>query len=83
VDATMFIVVSSLLSVFNIEKVQDAEGRPFVYSYKGSVIRYSTPTVSLFDGANRFISRPHSFPCSIVPRDKRAEELVIADTMAR
>ncbi|KAH9976261.1 cytochrome P450 [Lactifluus volemus] len=63
VDATMFIVVSSLLSVFNIEKVQD---EPFVYSYKGSVI-----------------SCPHSFPCSIVPRDKQAEELIIADTMAR
>ncbi|KAH9976259.1 cytochrome P450 [Lactifluus volemus] len=35
VDATMFIVVSSLLSVFNIEKVQD---EPFVYSYKGAII---------------------------------------------
>ncbi|KAH9976262.1 cytochrome P450 [Lactifluus volemus] len=58
VDATMFIVVSSLLSVFNIEKVQDAE-------------------------ANHLISCPHSFPCSIVPRDKQAEELIIADTMAR
>jgi hypothetical protein len=80
VDATMFIVVSSLLSVFNIEKVQD---EPFVYSYKGSVIRYSTTTMSLFNGANHFISCPHSFPCLIVPRDKQAEELIIADTMAR
>jgi cytochrome P450 len=44
VDATVFIVISSLLSVFNIEKVQDAEGRPFVYSYTGSIIRYSTGT---------------------------------------
>jgi hypothetical protein len=49
VDATMFIVVSSLLSVFNIEKVQDAEGRPFVYSYKGAGIRYSTTIISLFN----------------------------------
>jgi len=29
------------------------------------------------------ISRPHSFPCSIVPRDKKSEELITADTMAR
>jgi hypothetical protein len=80
VDATMFIVVSSLLSVFNIEKVQD---EPFVYSYKGAIIRYSTTTISLFNEANHLISSPHSFPCSIVPRDKQAEELIIADTMVR
>jgi len=29
------------------------------------------------------ISRPNTFPCSIVPRDKRAEELIIADAIAR
>jgi cytochrome P450 len=30
-----------------------------------------------------FVNHPESFPCSITPRDKRAEELIIADTMAR
>jgi len=29
------------------------------------------------------ISRPEPFSCSFIPRDKRAEELIIADTMAR
>jgi cytochrome P450 len=48
VDATMFIVISSLLSVFNIEKAHDAEGRPFIYSFTCSIRRYSTqaPTIS-------------------------------------
>ena len=46
-DATLFIVVASFLSVFNIEKVPNPEGRPFVYSYTGSVVRYSTPVISL------------------------------------
>ena len=35
-DATLFIVVASLLSVFNIEKVKD---QPFKYTYRGTVIR--------------------------------------------
>jgi hypothetical protein len=46
-DATLFIVVASLLSVFNIEKVPNPEGRPFVYSYTGLVVRCSTPVISL------------------------------------
>ncbi|KAI0253743.1 cytochrome P450 [Lactifluus subvellereus] len=47
VDATLFIVVASLLSVFNIEKVPDPESRPLVYSYTGSIIRCSTPTIPI------------------------------------
>ena len=47
VDATLFIVVASVLSVFNIEKVPDPEGRPFVYPYTGLVVRCSTPVISL------------------------------------
>jgi hypothetical protein len=27
--------------------------------------------------------RPARFSCSIVPRDKRAEELIVAETLAR
>jgi Cytochrome P450 len=40
VDATLFITVASLFSVFNIEKGQCAEGEPFTYSYTGSTLRY-------------------------------------------
>ena len=40
VDATLFITVASLFSVFNIQKGQRAEGEPFTYSYTGSLMRY-------------------------------------------
>ena len=46
-DATLFIVVASVLSVFNLEKEPDPEGRPFVYSYTGSGVKCSTPFISL------------------------------------
>ncbi|KAI9428888.1 hypothetical protein H4582DRAFT_1773480, partial [Lactarius indigo] len=59
VDATMFIVVASLFSVFNIERVKRADGSPEEYSFMG-----------------RGITGPNPFSCSIVPRDKRAEELI-------
>jgi cytochrome P450 len=38
-DATLFIVVASLLSVFNIEKLDDAKGLPFEYTYTGEMLR--------------------------------------------
>ncbi|KAH9972642.1 cytochrome P450 [Lactifluus volemus] len=65
VDATLFITVASLFSVFNIQKGQGADGEPFTYSFTGSLV-----------------SRPNSFPCSIIPRDKCAEQLIRADSMA-
>jgi cytochrome P450 len=40
VDATLFIVVASLLSVFNIEKACDTEDLPSDYAYTGFLIRY-------------------------------------------
>ncbi|KAH9981018.1 cytochrome P450 [Lactifluus volemus] len=63
-DATIFITVASLFSVFNISKGQSEDGRPFTYSYTGSIL-----------------SQPNSFPCSIIPRDKNAEELILAKEM--
>ena len=41
VDATLFITVASLLSVFNIEKGEDTKGQPFEYTYTGHIIRFS------------------------------------------
>ncbi|KAI0302454.1 cytochrome P450 [Multifurca ochricompacta] len=62
-EATLFIVIASMLSVFNIEKRPGSDGGlPFSYSYTGSIL-----------------SRPNSFPCSITPRDKLADELVTED----
>jgi len=40
VDATLFIVVASLLSVFNIERARDTEDLPPFYTYTGFLIRY-------------------------------------------
>ncbi|KAI0253751.1 cytochrome P450 [Lactifluus subvellereus] len=68
VDATLFIVVASLISVINVEKGRDAKDGPLSYT---------------FTGADHACSRPNSFPCSIVPRDKKSEELIIADAMGR
>ncbi|KAH9994268.1 cytochrome P450 [Russula vinacea] len=60
VDATMFIVAATTLSVFHIERQRDSEGAPFEFTYSGGLV-----------------SRPNPFPCSITPRDKRAEELIL------
>ncbi|KAI0253747.1 cytochrome P450 [Lactifluus subvellereus] len=66
-DTTLFIVVASLFSVFNVERGQDdTKDGPLSYTFTGGVT-----------------SRPNSFPCSIVPRDKKSEELITADTMER
>jgi cytochrome P450 len=41
VEATLFITVASLLSVFNVEKGEASKGQPFEYTYTGSGIRFS------------------------------------------
>jgi cytochrome P450 len=40
VDATLFITVASLFSVFNTNKGRDAGGEPFTYTFTSSLIRY-------------------------------------------
>jgi Cytochrome P450 len=87
VDGTLFIVVASMLSVFNIEK---AKGTPDEFSYLGSGLRYRrrVSLIVLGDSESQltvflFFSRPHSFRCSITPRDKKAEELIVTDALTR
>ncbi|KAI0263940.1 cytochrome P450 [Gloeopeniophorella convolvens] len=67
-DATLFIMAASLLSVFDVQRKRDAEGREihFEVSYSGNMLNH-----------------PGSFPCTIDPRDKKAEELIAADALAR
>ncbi|KAH9956431.1 cytochrome P450 [Russula dissimulans] len=60
VDATLFIVAVTVLSVFRIDKQPGSSGEPFQYTYSGGLV-----------------SRPDPFPCSITPRNKVAEELII------
>jgi len=54
-------------SVLSVFRIEKAPGDQGEYKYTSS-------------GS---VSRPELFSCSITPRDKRAEELIIADTMAR
>jgi Cytochrome P450 len=86
VDATLFITVASLFSVFNIQKGQGADGEPFTYSFTGSLVRYDMLFLPFNGGQTAYYrictSRPNSFPCSIIPRDKCAEQLIRADSMA-
>jgi len=87
-DATLFMIVVSVLSVFNIEIKEGAGGQPssFEYSYRGTVIRFAQfPDEKDVMKASYdcYCKRPNPFPCSINPRDKRAEELIIADAMTR
>ena len=82
-DATLFMVVASVLSVFNLRRSDDESG-PFSYSYTGSLVRYRMLTVLCQSKELTHVcSRPNRFPCLFSPRDKTAEELIIADTLAR
>ncbi|KAH9967252.1 cytochrome P450 [Russula dissimulans] len=65
-DATFFIGVASLLSVFNIERGKDGGDKLSDYTYTGFLV-----------------SCPDPFPCSFVPRDQDARELIFADSIAR
>jgi len=40
-EATLFITVASLLSVFNVEKGETPNDQPFEYTYTGSIIRFA------------------------------------------
>ncbi|KAI0289467.1 cytochrome P450 [Russula brevipes] len=66
VDATLFIVVASLFSVFNFERGKGDGGEPSDYTYTGGLV-----------------SAPNPFPCSFIPRGKRARDLILSDSMAR
>ena len=85
VDATLFIVAATVLSVFRIEKRCDSEGAPFNFTYSGSLVRCVEIIILLGRHGVLIVivsppSRPNPFPCSISPRDKRAEELIISQT---
>ncbi|KAI0263952.1 hypothetical protein BC834DRAFT_884697, partial [Gloeopeniophorella convolvens] len=66
-DATLFIVAASLLSAFSVQKKRDAEGREIHFEFSYS--------------GN--LHQPAPFPYTVAPRDRRAEELIAADALAR
>jgi hypothetical protein len=89
VDSTLFIAVASLFSVFRVGKGKGTNGGFDPYPYTGSGVRYShwacLPTLSWLSNLTPliffFFSRPIPFSCSILPRDKRAEELILAESL--
>jgi hypothetical protein len=80
---SFFLVAASLFSVFNIEKGEDARGTGAGYPYTGGGLKYAHSISNRGEVANLQYrhSRPHPFMCSIIPRDKRAEGLIVADSM--
>ncbi len=84
-DATIFIVIASLLSVFNIKRGNDTNGGPDYYPFTGSGVTY-VYCVSLvaweeIEGltSDAFLpSRPCPFAYSVTPRDRKAEESILS-----
>jgi Cytochrome P450 len=87
-DATIFIVIASVLSVFDIKKGNGTGEGPDAYPFTGNGLRYGfriSSTVRKTGGLTAGVylySRPCPFTCSITPRDKRAEELILAHPQA-
>jgi len=65
VDSTLFIVASSVLSVFNVVKAKDENGREIPVNVGTSF-------------QSSIVVHPEKFECSILPRDKLAEDLIVA-----
>src|SRR5712691_1428661 len=88
VDVTLFIVAASVLSVFSVTKAKDENGHEIpmrvpMADRSGVVVlsfmifvheRFSKLTA-------RFSRHPEEFQCSITPRDKVAEDLILASAL--
>jgi hypothetical protein len=88
-DTILFIVAASVLSVFNIEKQKGAEDGIEAYPFRGSALRYDHCVLSsVWDWIRiltvdvSLLSGPHPFSCSFVPRDRKAEQLIAAESLA-
>ncbi|KAI9448690.1 cytochrome P450 [Lactarius psammicola] len=65
VDSTIFIVASSVLSVFDVMKAKDENGREIPVNVSTSF-------------QSSVVVHPGTFKCSILPRDKSAKDLIVA-----
>jgi cytochrome P450 len=83
-DAMMFIVVASFLSVFNIRKGNDTNEGSDTYPYTGTGVRCGHRVSLMVQETPRayhwpfLLSVPYPFTYSIVTRDRKAEELIVA-----
>jgi hypothetical protein len=88
VDATLFIVTSSVLSVFNVTKAKDENGHEIpvkvvVPAQSGAVMSVQSLRLYCFLKLRvRFSRRPEEFECSILPRDKVAEDLISVNALS-
>lgn len=81
-DASLFITLTSVLSVFNINKARNSEGEVIeaVVEYTSGIVSY----VHAYFAKSRIIylssliSHPKEFECSLTPRSDRAAQLVRA-----
>ncbi|KAI9454936.1 cytochrome P450 [Russula earlei] len=69
VDATLFIVISSVLSVFNVTKAKDKSG-------------HDIPVNAAMTVHSGIVVHPEKFECSIAPRDYIAEDLILANSLS-
>jgi len=69
VDATLFIVTASVLSAFNVTKAKDENG-------------IEIPVNAAVTVLSGIVVYPEKFACSIVPRDKVAEDLISANALS-
>jgi len=69
VDATLFIVASSVLSVFNVTKARDESDHEIPVNVSMSV-------------QSGIVVHPEKFECAITPRDKLAEDLISANALS-
>ncbi|KAI0278792.1 cytochrome P450 [Russula aff. rugulosa BPL654] len=67
VDATLFIVASSVLSAFNVTKAKDEDGNEIAVKAEVTVL-------------SGIVVHPKKFACSIVSRDEAAKDLILANT---
>jgi hypothetical protein len=81
VDTTLFISIASLFSVFDIKRGGKGGDKLSDYTYAGGLIRY---LFGRFLNARRLTVIPSfldPFPCSFIPRDSKARELILANSM--
>ncbi|KAI0278789.1 CyP450 monooxygenase [Russula aff. rugulosa BPL654] len=69
VDATLFIVASSVLSIFSVTKAKDENDNEI-------------PVKAAVNALTGIVIHPEKFECSILPRDKVAEDLILANSLS-
>jgi len=69
VGASIFIITSSVLSVFNVTKAKDEND-------------HEIPVRAAVTARRGVVIRPVKFECSTLPRDKVAEDLILANTLS-